>query len=337
MLSNQRWAHPLPSLDALPPDAAAADARVSVIVPARDEADAIEASVRHLLAQRGVALEVIVVSDRSVDETAAIVRRLAATDPRVRVIEVSTLPEGWLGKTHALHVGSQAATGDWLLFTDADCLLHPDVVARALRVAARERVEHIALTPAPIAADDRRLRLALRLPGRAGRLVRPRQPRHAWRLRRLRCVQPGADIDASRLRRSRAAATHRPRRRPARPARSPGRRPLSRLPRRRGRALSLGHDAGRGGPADREELFRRGQVPRRPRLPAGRVRSAAVDRHRGGARLGHGARARRRPVGRAAGAAGDRLLAGGCAGRSPARCWRRSSTRSPSTRSCARR
>ena len=138
MLLNQRWAHPLPSLDALPPDAAAADARVSVIVPARDEADAIEASVRHLLAQRGVAIEVIVVSDRSVDETAAIVRRLAATDPRVRLVEVTTLPERWLGKTHALHVGAQAATGDWLLFTDADCLLHPDVVARALRVAARD-------------------------------------------------------------------------------------------------------------------------------------------------------------------------------------------------------
>jgi glycosyltransferase involved in cell wall biosynthesis len=152
MLRNQRWAHPLPPLDALPPDAAAADARVSVIVPARDEAGAIEASVRHLAAQRGVELEVIVVSDRSVDETASIVRRLAAADPRVRLVEVSTLPERWLGKTHALHVGSKAATGDWLLFTDADCLLHPDVIARALRVAARERVEHVALTPAPIAA-----------------------------------------------------------------------------------------------------------------------------------------------------------------------------------------
>ena len=117
----------------LPPDDAAAAARVSVIVAARDEADGIEASVRHLLAQRGVALEVIVVSDRSVDATAAIVRRLAADDPRVRLVEVTALPERWLGKTHALHVGSQAATGDWLLFTDADCLLHPDVVARALR------------------------------------------------------------------------------------------------------------------------------------------------------------------------------------------------------------
>jgi hypothetical protein len=152
LLARQRWAQVLPPLDALPPADAAATARVSVIIAARDEADGIEASVRQLLALRGVAIEVIVVSDRSVDATAAIVGRLAADDPRVRLVEVAALPERWLGKTHALHVGSQAATGDWLLFTDADCLLHHEVVARALRVAARDGVDHIALTPAPIAA-----------------------------------------------------------------------------------------------------------------------------------------------------------------------------------------
>jgi hypothetical protein len=152
MLSRQRWAQVLPPLDALPADDTAAAARVSVVIAARDEADGIEASVRHLLAQRGVTLEVIVVSDRSGDATAAIVSRLAADDPRVRLVEVTALPERWLGKTHALHVGAQAATGDWLLFTDADCLLHPEVIARALRVAARDRVDHVALTPAPIAA-----------------------------------------------------------------------------------------------------------------------------------------------------------------------------------------
>jgi hypothetical protein len=152
LLARQRWVQLLPPLADLPPDAAAAAARVSVIVAARDEADRIEASVRQLLAQRDVAIEVIVVSDRSVDATPAIVSRLAAADPRVRLVEVTALPERWLGKTHALHVGARAVTGDWLLFTDADCLLHPDVVARALRVAARDGVDHIALTPAPIEA-----------------------------------------------------------------------------------------------------------------------------------------------------------------------------------------
>lgn len=152
MLHNQRWVHRLPALDALPPDDAAAAARVSVIVPARDEAEGIEASVRGLLAQRRVSIEVIVVSDRSVDDTAAIVQRLAAEDARVRLVEVRALPERWLGKSYTLQVGAATATGDWLLFTDADCLLHPDVVARALRLTARDRVDHVALTPSPIGA-----------------------------------------------------------------------------------------------------------------------------------------------------------------------------------------
>jgi hypothetical protein len=152
LLTRQRWAQPLPRLDALPPAADADAARVSVIIAARDEADSVEASVRRLLAQQQVAIEVIVVSDRSVDATAAIVGRLAADDPRVRLVEVTALPAGWLGKTHALHVGAQAASGDWLLFTDADCLLQPDVVVRALRAASRDRADHVALTPSPVTA-----------------------------------------------------------------------------------------------------------------------------------------------------------------------------------------
>ncbi|MEO5819935.1 MAG: glycosyltransferase family 2 protein [Vicinamibacteraceae bacterium] len=153
MLHNQRWARRLPALDALPADPAATPPRASIVVAARDEAEGIEASVRNLLGQRHVSIEVIVVSDRSVDDTAAIVRRLATDDPRVRLVEVTALPERWLGKTHALHMGAAAATGDWLLFTDADCLLQPDVMARALRLAARDGVQHVALTPAPIAAS----------------------------------------------------------------------------------------------------------------------------------------------------------------------------------------
>jgi hypothetical protein len=151
MLAHQRWAQPLPALDALPPDDAAAT-RVSIVVAARDEAEGLEASVRGFLAQRDVPIEVIVASDRSVDGTVAIVRRLAAEDARVRLVEIAALPERWLGKTHALHLGARVATGDWLLFTDADCHLSPDVIARALRLAARDRVDHVALTPSPITA-----------------------------------------------------------------------------------------------------------------------------------------------------------------------------------------
>jgi glycosyltransferase involved in cell wall biosynthesis len=100
-----------------------------------------------LLAQRGVEVEIIVVDDRSTDKTGEIIERLAEEDPRVRLLRVNSLPEGWLGKCHACHVGAEAATGEWILFTDADCWLKPDVVARAVCVAEREQADHIALTP----------------------------------------------------------------------------------------------------------------------------------------------------------------------------------------------
>ena len=149
-LFHQRWAQRLAPLEA-PPDAAwATPVHVSVVIAARDEAAGIEGTVRALLAQQGVALEVIVVSDRSTDGTADVVRRLGGADPRVRVIEVTTLPARWIGKCHACYTGAAAAAGDWILFTDADCRLAPDVIARALAAAARERADHVALTPAPM-------------------------------------------------------------------------------------------------------------------------------------------------------------------------------------------
>jgi cellulose synthase/poly-beta-1,6-N-acetylglucosamine synthase-like glycosyltransferase len=148
-LHHQRWARRLPALDTLPAkaDSLASAVRCSAIVAARDEAARLDATVRHLLAQRHVTLEVIVVDDRSTDATGDILRRLASEDARVRAMRVDHLPEGWLGKSHACHVGAGIATGDWLLFTDADCWLEPDVMARALRVAARDAADHITLTP----------------------------------------------------------------------------------------------------------------------------------------------------------------------------------------------
>src|SRR5687767_4798609 len=144
-LRHQRWALRLPALEALP--ASTTTVRCSVIVAARDEQSRVEGTVRHLLAQRYVALEVIGVDDRSTDATGDILRRLASEDVRVRAMRVEHLPDGWLGKSHACHVGAEMATGDWLLFTDADCWLKPDVIARALRVAARDAADHITLTP----------------------------------------------------------------------------------------------------------------------------------------------------------------------------------------------
>ncbi len=171
-LFHLRWARRLPALATLTAAGeprAGGEVRCSVVIAARDEAARIEATVRRLLAQSGVAVEVIVVDDRSTDGTAEILRRLAAEDGRVRTARVDVLPEGWLGKCHACHRGAGAATGEWILFTDADSCLRPDLIARALLVAEREGVEHIALTmgvrPATLAGQAWHIGFVMSLAG----------------------------------------------------------------------------------------------------------------------------------------------------------------------------
>lgn len=139
----------LPALAALgaAPGGGRGPVRCSVVVAARDEADRVGGTVRRLLVQEGVTVEVVVVDDRSTDRTGEIVGALAAEDPRVRPVRVDALPDGWLGKCHACHVGAEAAAGEWILFTDADCWLTPDAIARAVRVADRDAADHVALTP----------------------------------------------------------------------------------------------------------------------------------------------------------------------------------------------
>jgi chlorobactene glucosyltransferase len=104
--------------------------RVSVLVPARDEAARIEACVRGALDLRPPALEVLVYDDGSTDATPDILARLQAEDPRLRVIRGGPLPEGWVGKPHAVQRLGEAALGDELLFVDADVRLEPDALQR---------------------------------------------------------------------------------------------------------------------------------------------------------------------------------------------------------------
>lgn len=147
------WVQPLPALEAVAtapaPDRSSPSepVRCSVVIAARDEEARIEGTVRRLLAQQGVEAEFLIVDDRSTDRTGEILRHLAKEDPRVKLKQVEVLPDGWLGKCHACHVGAQAATSDWILFTDADCWFKPDVIARAVRLAERDRADHVAICP----------------------------------------------------------------------------------------------------------------------------------------------------------------------------------------------
>lgn len=144
------WALGVRSMATLPDAAGPEPARwpsVSVVVPARDEAASLGATLASLLAQPLPQLEVVVVDDRSIDGTRAVAEDAARKDPRVRVIAVGELPPGWLGKTHALAVGARAATGEWLLFIDADVRFAPGAVARALAYAVRRHLDHLVLLP----------------------------------------------------------------------------------------------------------------------------------------------------------------------------------------------
>lgn len=117
----------------LPPRNFAADLqapRISVLIPARNEAENIGAALECVLRSRGVEVEAIVYDDASTDETAAIVRDYARADRRVRLLQGGALPAGWNGKQHACFQLAQAAGASLLLFLDADVRLDPNAIAR---------------------------------------------------------------------------------------------------------------------------------------------------------------------------------------------------------------
>lgn len=132
-----------------PADPALADGpSVSIIVAARNEADRLlERSVRSFLAQRHDRLEVLVADDHSTDATPEILARLAAEDPRLRVLAVDELPPGWVGKPWAIDKAARAATGEWILATDADVVLHPDALTIGLAEAQRRGCDFLSLVP----------------------------------------------------------------------------------------------------------------------------------------------------------------------------------------------
>jgi glycosyltransferase involved in cell wall biosynthesis len=138
-----------------PVDSSGRVPRVSIIVPARNEAEHIEAGLLSLLELEYPDYEVIAVDDRSEDATGAILDRLQtewretgeSSQQLLNVLHVTELPTGWLGKTHAMWQAGKQATGDWLLFTDADVVFRSDALRRALVYAEREQADHLVLFP----------------------------------------------------------------------------------------------------------------------------------------------------------------------------------------------
>lgn len=131
------WLHQHHQIGAVIPltSAIASCPLISIIVPARNEARNIRRCVVGLLAQTYPQLELIVVDDRSTDETPLILAELARGDSRLTVIPSVPLPRGWVGKPHALTQGAEAAQGEWLCFVDADTFATPDLLASTYAAA----------------------------------------------------------------------------------------------------------------------------------------------------------------------------------------------------------
>jgi GT2 family glycosyltransferase len=124
---------------------------ITVIVPARNEAADISATLHSLLAQDYSNLHILAVDDRSTDETGPIIDTIAAQHPdKLQAIHITELPEGWLGKTHALALAARQSTTDYLLFTDADVLFEPTIIRRSLAQAVATQADHFVTFPTPI-------------------------------------------------------------------------------------------------------------------------------------------------------------------------------------------
>jgi glycosyltransferase involved in cell wall biosynthesis len=140
-------AHHLPSIGTAV--TAAASGSVTAIVPARNEEAVLATCITSLTSQAEIA-EILVVNDQSTDGTAGVVRSLMEKIPNLRLLESGALPDGWVGKNHALWVGVQQAKCVWLLFTDADAEHEPDSVSRALQMAQEQDAVLVSFSPEQI-------------------------------------------------------------------------------------------------------------------------------------------------------------------------------------------
>lgn len=134
----------------LPKNAAKPTNKVSVLIPARNEQRCIEDCVRSVCQQDVDDLEVIVLNDQSEDDTGPILERLAGEFSNLQVIQGLPLPPGWVGKVWACHNLALAATGDILIFTDADTIHRPGLIARSIQAMQKHDLAMLSLIPRQI-------------------------------------------------------------------------------------------------------------------------------------------------------------------------------------------
>jgi glycosyltransferase involved in cell wall biosynthesis len=131
------------------PDPSPVTGLVTALVPARNEESVIAACIESLAGQPEIG-QILVIDDQSSDRTARIVLELMQKIPHLRLLETAELPDGWVGKNHALWTGVQQAKGEWFLFTDADAIHSFDSAPRALQIASEQNAALVSFSPEQI-------------------------------------------------------------------------------------------------------------------------------------------------------------------------------------------
>ncbi len=121
--------------------------KVSIVIAARNEESTIEAALQSVLLQDYENFEVLVVNDRSTDLTGMVLAKMASDFNNLRVLTIKELPNRWLGKNYALYSGSRATNGKLLLFSDADVVMKPDAISKAVNYLLTERLDHVTVMP----------------------------------------------------------------------------------------------------------------------------------------------------------------------------------------------
>ncbi len=138
---------------------------VSILVPAKDEGSHIRTCIARVMQQDYPAFELIAINDRSTDDTGSVLDDFVAATPEspiladsmnakrdadvastLRVLHIENLPDGWLGKCHALYRGTQHATGEWFFFVDSDVKLQPDALSKMLAYAVDRKCDALSIT-----------------------------------------------------------------------------------------------------------------------------------------------------------------------------------------------
>src|ERR1700754_4790938 len=123
---------------------------LAIIIAVRNEEDDLENALQSVCSINYNNYRIIVVNDRSTDRTADILQSFIVRYPKLTVTTVTTLPDGWLGKNNALYQGYLSSSEEWMLFTDADIVFHPDAINKALGYVTRHQLDHLSILPEAI-------------------------------------------------------------------------------------------------------------------------------------------------------------------------------------------